>query len=208
MLTPILSYSLKNNLKYTITIIVCLALFFDFLCPMARQFINLPNFAGYFSCSFISGYLLYYVIGFLLVTQSIKIRKGFLFLIVILSGLSIGLLTILISLKMNRNFYYLQNFNSPLVLIYSIALFLLIKECFQNSNKEKEFIIRISDISLGMYLVHFFFRDLYMNLIKNGLLNEWVYLILSPVLVFVSSFLLVFLFRKNKKYGNLLLGIK
>lgn len=208
MITPILSYSLKNNPKYTLTVIICLAFFFDFVWSVASNFVSLPKFAGYFSCSFISGYLLYYVLGYFLVNRMIIIRKSILLLVVILSGFSIGLLTILISIKQNRNFYYLQNFNSPLVLVYSISLFLLLRELFQKSDKGNCFIKLLSDFSLGIYLVHFFFRDLYMNLIKNDLVNEWVYFIMSPALVFISSFILVFLLDKNKKIGKLLLGLK
>ena len=205
-LTPIIKYAIDNNPKYTFFLILFIVLFYNFFEPLISVFVNIPKFSSYMRIDILSGYLLYYVLGYYLSNYTIKISNKSLIFVMTFCVFLISFLTIFLSTKRKMNISFFQDFNSIFVLFYSWSLFIFIKNIFLESNPNR-ILCKLSKISFGIYLVHFLFRDLFKILIQKDLISEFTYLTLSPIFVFMCSLIFCVLVSKFKNISKYLIGI-
>ncbi len=106
-------------------------------------------------------------------------------------------------LQHNMNYFFIQN-SSFLVLIFSVALFLV----FEKIQFQSIFVNNISKLMFGVYLSHApilkFFLPEYIrktNLINSGV-NFYIYLFIAPIIVFLFFTLIEYI--RLKLFSNLL----
>lgn len=149
-----------------------------------------------------SSYTGYFVLGYYLHRYDLKIKIRKIIYILAIVGLTFTIIgTTMWSLKTNQLENGLYNYLLPNILCMSIAVFLIVKYHFYQK-KAKAFersriIGKISQLSLGMYLIH----DFFIIYIENTFLDRIVLypsigIPLLTVIVFLMSFLVVYCINK------------
>lgn len=107
---------------------------------------------------------------------------------------------------------YLESYFGPTVLMSSLGLFNLVMHYDFQILKPKitNLVIKFSNLSFGVFLVHGIILDLLFHKTKinpygNVALNLWLFLALSISIIFVGSYIVSFVIEKNK-FGRILLG--
>ena len=89
--------------------------------------------------------------------------------------------------------------NVPLYCVYSIAIFLLIKSFIE---KRKYFYKKIISFyngsTFGVYLMHWYFIDLFLYLTKKKYYENFVYRLFGGIILFLTVGIVVKLMQKNK----------
>lgn len=93
-------------------------------------------------------YIGYYMLGYLLKNSSTKISSTILFIIYLISGLLISILSYYTAKDFNSLYFY--SYLSPFVVISSISIYIL----FQQIRYRENILSRISHLTFGIYLIH------------------------------------------------------
>ncbi len=171
-----------------------------------------PSQAAFLSIAFIknigflSGYLGYFILGFVLFNKDISINKGVCLFIAFFMAIFISIGTKAIS---EYNGFYTESFKSYksiFVCLISIMIFIVLKD-FKNSNKYFKALINIlSPISYGVYLCHNIFLDV---INYFGVRNYTILQVsLSFILVSFISIFTIFVFSRTKGLSFLFNGSK
>lgn len=158
--TPILRkiVSDKKTLEYSLIIwfIFVLCSNFLFLLPYIGEPIH--NFLNNFKMSVALEYSGYYCLGYYLHNYDLKKKiTGIIYSLGILSVLITAFLTVFMSLKADRTFSNFLDYLMPNTMFSSVALFLFVKNIYQNktfSTRKQSIITNLSKYSFGIYLCH------------------------------------------------------
>ena len=209
LLRPITEKKDKNLLLYLLIIwFVMFGIFpfISFIVPRTKNFIDLMIITK-LHFSFPLEFLGYFILGYYL-HNYINIKRNFL---IVLALLSCSLITALGDMKYSmpgKASFFLDSF-CPFVIITAISIFLLIKnKCLQIKQTNKV-ILKLSNLTLGFYLIHPFFIRIVEKLnlfgVINSMLSDNNFFTIPILFVVVSicSFLFVHILSKIpiiKKY--------
>jgi surface polysaccharide O-acyltransferase-like enzyme len=156
----------------------------------------------------ISGFIGYFVLGFLLGKKDVSTKTFIILCILYLSLVCVTVIgTYYLTMKNEGVFSeYLYSYLAPNTVLAAGSCFLLIKYLATNStllqsNSISKIIKTISACSFGIYLVH----TVFLSLLKNGYLgfqlsafsgNPLLYVPLTSFIVFTLSFFIIFIIKK------------
>lgn len=165
------------------------------ILPLLKNYFGLKN---QIDMSYATGYIGYFVLGYLLGTREYFVwHAAVCVVVIIVSTFITGCLTY--NLTLANEGVLVGDFTavlSPSVIVASVALFILIKylvvECSRFlSRKIYDFVISLSNTSFGIYLVHVMVMDLvvsyygqYFGVDFEGLI--WVIPLLSLIIILIS----------------------
>ena len=89
----------------------------------------------------------------------------------------------------------------------AIFVFIAVKQKSLRINSNNNFIECIAGVSLGVYLLHFFVRDLFMMLYWNYIRVDWLYMIFEPFAVGTVTIVIVVLLSRIKFVKKFLFSI-
>lgn len=134
-------------------------------------------------------YLGYFVAGYTLGKIEINIPKNTLLIIYILTSLSIAILSYL-TMKYHRNNQYFYQASSPTVVLASLSFFVWMTKL---KISENNFLVRISGLTLGIYLTHAIILELFQKYdmqLYGATTNPIFKIILNSLTVFICALLI------------------
>ena len=209
---PIL-YLIKDNiniLKY----VLCIGFVFIFIIPEIIYVINdfgTPNIVkvadalnyilNNMSVMIIGKYSFYFLLGYYIDLTNYDLRmKQYIYLFGFLGVLSTIILTQISSCMIGcAKATYFDNFTVG-ILVESIAIFVLFKDYIKKNN----IIITISKSSMGIYLVHVLFIEIFLKNFDKYFLNiNPIFSIpVLAIIIYIASFIVAFLLRKIPVIGQ------
>ena len=207
LLRPIIEKKDKNLLLYLLVIWFVMASiipFIKFIFPSTEKFFNVTinNLNLYFPLS----YLGYFVLGYYL-HNYVNIKKNFLIILTLLCCLMISVFGDIYYSSTQKQSFFLNTL-SPFVIITAISIFLLLKnKCLKI--KQNNTILQLSNLTLGVYLIHPFFIRIAekLNLFNKIYIllndNNFFTILIIFIAVNICSFFSVYLLKKIpiiKKY--------
>jgi len=167
--------------------------------PLLKSTFNII--LSYADFKFVLGNVGYFVAGHYLAQYAINHQKRlFLYALGVLGFLATFLLTQCLSEQTGFGDITFYQYNSPTVVLQSIAVFVFFQSIFSNRNyspKLLQIISVLSSCSFGMYLVHPFILAFFIQMnIYAYLSNPFTTIPLFALLVFVCSFLITLLLRR------------
>lgn len=213
LLIPVLRLFVKIENRKFIYYLIILSLIFVFI-PRFLDLIFAPKLISKFFKKFIIfqniGYIAYFLIGWSFL-NNIKSAKKYLPVFALVSSLSF-LLIFMGASYIPQKYYpsytiFYDNEALP-VFVYSVSLFytlyILVNKFINNFNdKIKNFICNCSSLTLGVYLVHVVFLQLYSNYF-SVVLNKFLYIPICFFAITFSSFALTYILSKIKYVNKLI----
>lgn len=208
--TPILRLFVKReNINYVVYFIILAAIFqllsvttdlFPFMhIKFTKYVLNM------FQLSFVSGFTIYYLSGWLIKNFSENLNRHKLILFL---TFSINLLLIILGAQFLtkpyfRAYNYFYNYLGIFVFLYSFSFFIILKNLivkFKNvfSEKIKNFIFLLSNLSFGVYLVHVIFLNTIEKHINSLSINFIIKIIVCYFVSLLISYLSCYLLSKIK----------
>ena len=204
ILSPLLNKLVINlKEKKDIYYYVILMIIFIGILPTLSEFkiFRHLEFLNNFNLGFFSGYISYFVLGYLLDNYDFNKKEYQLInTLGILSILLISVGTIFLSIRYNSFTSILFEYESFPVMLYSIFIFVTSKKLFtkiEYTPKQEKQIIRLSSLTFGIYLIHLFFINMllvYYDTPMNSLLNN--YPLTTTIIITLLVFLLSLLYSK------------
>lgn len=160
------------------------------------KFFRHLKFLNNFNLGFFSGYIGYFVLGYLVDNYEFNNKEYKLIKISGILGLLISCLgTIFLSLRYKTFNSILFEYESFPVMLYSVFIFIFFKKFFKNikyPEKKEKMIIKLSYLTFGIYLIHLLFINIfisYNHTIVNELLiyQPFTTTILFTIVVFILS---------------------
>ena len=153
------------------------------------------------------GYMGYFVLGKYLYDyiKSHDLRKYNIPLIIcMIIFCAIGVyLNYTYSLRYNRFYNSYFAYRTPYIMIPSLAFFTLIISNYQKDSVSK-YIMKLSDLSLGVYLFHGIFLDITKKVFDYPSIDSWFGIPLFTVIIFICSVLAVSLMKKTKLLSKII----
>ena len=180
------SNNVVKTILLTIWIILSLA---SMLNPYIAKFFTIFSYIGYF----IIGKYLYDFI------KKYDLRKYSLTLIIIMIicySISIWM-NYSLSISLNQFYNLFFAYRTPFIMISSFALYILIISNYQKDNLNKLF-IGLSDLSLGVYLIHGIFLDITVKEFIYSSINSLIGIPIFTIIIFILSALSIKLIKKIK----------
>ena len=180
------SNNVVKTILLTIWIILSLA---SMLNPYIAIFFTIFSYVGYF----IIGKYLYNFI------KKHDLRKYSLTLIIIMIicySISIWM-NYSLSINLNQFYNLFFAYRTPFIMISSFALYILIISNYQKDNLNKLF-IGLSDLSLGVYLIHGIFLDITVKEFIYSSINSLIGIPIFTIIIFILSTLSIKLIKKIK----------
>ena len=219
-ITPILRLFVNIKNKSYIYYFLILTIIFNFAPPFIDFIFHhtelLKKFMRMFQINMVTGLIGYYLLGWILNKDwaAINKYKNFLYLLGIISVVGIFLGTELYTSHYSNTYKILyENSNLP-VFLYSISLFVLIKNIVTKRenkipNNVKTFISKLAQLSFGVYLIHPSFLELTRSIIKHHLTfsnNQYpfLYISLEFFMTITMSFIAVYILSKIKYLNKLI----
>lgn len=157
--------------------------------PYVAKFFTIFSYIGYF----IIGKYLYDFI------KKFDLRKYNLTLIIIMImcfTFSI-VMNYSLSIKLNQFYNMFFAYRTPFIMLSSFALYTLIISNYQKDYLNK-LIIGLSDLSLGVYLIHGIFLDVTVKTFIYSSFNSLIGLPIFTIIIFILSIISVFIMKKIK----------
>ena len=149
----------------------------------------------------IFSYIGYFIIGKYLYDfiKKYDFRKYNLTLIIIMIICYLFSIIMNYSLSMNLNKFYNMFFayRTPFIMFSSFALFTLIISNYKKDGLNK-FITTLSDLSLGVYLIHGIFLDVTVKVFIYGTINSVIGIPIFTVIIFALSVFFTYIMKKIK----------
>lgn len=192
ILRPIAAKKDKNLLLYLLIIwfvITSVIPFITFIFPQTTNFFN-KIINGKLNLYFPSSFLGYFVLGYYL-HNFVNIKNKVLIIMILLFSLSVIVLgEIKYSIPGTETFLF-KSF-SPFVIITAISIFLFIKNKCLQTVQENKIITKLSNLTLGVYLIHPIFIRLSEKLglfgIIDNLLHDSNFIAIPIMFVVISGF--------------------
>lgn len=181
LVIPIIHCFMKQG-NNNIIILTLILMIFDILVPAISKYIAIG-----FELPF-DGYLVYVCFGGMI--AKCKVYKKWKSLSLIAIAISIAYLCINVGKE-------LFVFKHPIVCIMAMGIFLIISQSDFKSNK---IIVEIAKCSWGIYLIHPFFMNIALKVLKIDLLSGMLYikLIIFAMVLYVISLFVTYVLRKIK----------
>lgn len=162
ILSPILKKlvdALSENLMgYLLTVWFCVSSLFPTLAALLpKPFQNLFIFHSQYHLNVMTGYVGYFILGYVLFKLDKPFSKGLLTAIIIVDTLLISVGTWFKTLEVGQYSEVFKSYSKVFTLILSVALFLLVKELFRKrplSRGSSTLVNLLSSASFGVYLLH------------------------------------------------------
>ncbi|WP_338631123.1 acyltransferase [Clostridium baratii] len=208
LILPVIDGFITNSNDKIIDYILLLWLIFSCIIPFINNFIPKVKLEYYADLNVLGGYLGYYILGYRLANIKRNFNEKKLMLIFSISCCFTFLAGVFYQNTIGYKDVFFQSFLTPNVIIMSATIFLFFKQLNNRFIiKYKKTIADISKLSFGIYLVHFLFKDLFIFLFEKYNINSYVYLIISPIVVFILSYILVKIISKTR-ISKILIGVK
>ena len=170
----------------TLWIILSLA---SMLNPYVAKFFTIFSYIGYF----IIGKYLYDFI------KKIDLRKynvSFILIMIICFSISIWM-NYSLSIRLNQFYNLFFAYRTPFIMINSFALYALIISNYKKDSLNK-FVTGLSDLSLGVYLIHGIFLDITVKVFIYSSINSLIGIPIFTVIIFILSIISTFIIKKIK----------
>lgn len=166
--------------KQNIMFLTGLLFFFNILCPAINSFLPIGIEFPF------DGYLVYVCFGGMVAKCNIEKKWKY------ISGIVIVLSILYLFVNVGKELFV---FKHPVVCLMAMAVFLLIS---QAEVKENRAIIGIAPCTWGIYLIHPFFMNMALKVLKIDLLSGLLYvkLLMFAVVLFVISLVTTYILRK------------
>lgn len=201
LITPLLRQI--TNSKRMMQYFILLSFLFFYCGNMLKILPHVGKYFEYFlettRLDFIGGYTCCFVLGYYLRRYDLSSKKrNVIYLFGILSLLFTIIGTYYMSLHRGEATEFFYNNMFPNVVLMAAAWFVLFKYTVKNaSQRKKRIVYRISEYSLGMYLVHIFFVKVISKTPLNTLsYPAFISVPVGAVIVFVLSYISVWLIKK------------
>ncbi len=205
LITPILKTFVKKSNEKIILYFITLAVIIQFTIPLCNLLINqitgttnlLQNFFSKFQLGFVGQYTAYYLLGWYITNINIKKKHRNLLYALGVVGLLITILgpQLLINdtNKIYNNFYSDTSIN---VMCYSVGVFAFFFYSLSNKKykRNSSFIMTLSNLTFGVYLIHPYILYLLGKFINTG--NALTQVPLNWITATIISFIIVFLMSK------------
>ncbi len=191
IIQPLLKIILeKSNKKIKIVLLILWLLF-------STISIKISFIANYFT---IFCYIGYFIIGnylykYIKKNELKKYTLPLSILIVISYGISI-LLNYMFSRRYNMFYNLFFAYRTPFIIIATFSFFTIIVS--NNNKKISNFIISLSDLSFGVYLIHGIFLDITVKSFIYGSINSLIGIPLFFIIILISSLVSVVILKKIK----------
>lgn len=155
----------------------------------------------------LSGYAAYFIAGYYF--SHFALEKKTKLLLKIAGGVSLIatiVLTAVFSIKGNKPTELFYQYIYPTTMFEAYALFLIVKDYFENKAvvKSADFIVKISKLTFGIYLVHEFFNLIFGKIgFSVDIISPIVMIPLRSIITFILSLLVILVVSKIpvlKKY--------
>ena len=204
IVTPIIKVFVNNAKKQEILYYLTLVFILNITIPYLMQFNILNNISMLIyklHIDIVLGYVGYYVAGYYIKNFTISKKESILIYILGIIGLLFTVIASQIqSIKVGYGYQPFYGYLSPNVALTTIAVFLLFKNCVSKikfSDKLTKIITTISSCTLGIYLVHTIFNQLFIMLdIVPSKFNEIIAVPLITTIIFVLSFGVIWIIKK------------
>lgn len=179
LVIPVIHCFMKQGNKNIISLTIIL-LFFSIIIPAISKYIAIG-----FELPF-DGYLVYVCFGGMI--AKCKVDRKWKSISFIAIAISIAYLFV----NVGKEFFV---FKHPIVCMMAMGIFLLISQADIKSNK---MILAIAKCSWGIYLIHPFFMNIALKVMKINLLSGMIYikLFLFAMVLFVISLIVTYILRK------------
>ena len=170
----------------TLWIILSLA---SMINPYVAKFFTIFSYIGYF----IIGKYLYDFI------KKIDLRKynvSFILIMIICFSISIWM-NYSLSIRLNQFYNLFFAYRTPFIMISSFALYTLIISNYRKDSLNK-FVTGLSDLSLGVYLIHGIFLDVTVKVFIYSSINSLIGIPIFTIIIFVLSIISTFIIKKIK----------
>ena len=198
LITPILRKFVKKKNKKIVAYFIILSLLFQFTKPIITLLFNgidlINNASSTYkyvlenlNLNFLGGLTTYFLAGWFLANTNFSRRNN---TTLYISG-AIALISIILLAQIFPDQYNLVYSNSGLlVFFYSISIFLLVKNLCLERKSSNCFIIGLSNLSFGVYLVHIFILAILAYIIPNNPLFIPVIFLITIIASFIISYVM------------------
>lgn len=202
MIVPFLQKITKD--KKLMQYFLLLNLIFSFLLPLILKLPYMSALSSSIDDMFLYfplGYSGYFVAGYYFNTVKIKKKiKVCIYIAGIVSAILIVLLTSVSSIKENTYVESFHDYLTPLILLFSVGLFLFFKEEVSKISfreNTQNIIVKISGLTFTVYLVHQLIITVLQNFGMYKMLSQPIYAVpIISVIVFACSLLIAFVISK------------
>lgn len=216
LITPILrKFVQKENINIIYYFIIlslifsCLPITLDGLFSHSN---SISKFSNLFSMNFVTGLTIYYLTGWLIKYDFLKIQKYkiFLYYACIVSLILILLFTQYRTTTTFKAYNYFYSKSNILVFIYSVALFIACKNYFfqkiqKFTEKTKNVFIKLSRLTFGVYLVHVCILNLLIKIVKSLSMPSFIFeIIILYTGTVILSFIICYIMSKMKYLNKLI----
>lgn len=197
--TPIITWFINDTKKKYVDYYLLLCLLNSFILPFIS---NLTNIKLKFSIPLTDTYVFYFILGYYLHNNLFYIKKlKLIYLLGLISTIGLIIATTITSYSTHKLCTYYTSNDSPTVLIQSIAVFLLVKNCKLHNLTTRlnlgNIIQKLSQATFGIYLIHIIFlftlKDILIGYYK---VNSIYFVLISIPTTFIISNISVLLLRK------------
>ena len=206
LITPLLNRFINED--KLVNYFLVLWFIFSLIYSMLDHYIVRISFADYLNLNLCGGYAGYYVLGYKLSKMQMPRKKT------IVCGIVGGWCSTFIAVsfisRIIGNDMYFQNFMSPFIAFFSGYLFLLFRYGDGALSKMKvlnKITVKISELSLGVYLIHFILRDVVSKMFEMTIGHSYIYIIVSPLLVLMASIGITTILSKTKIINRYIISI-
>jgi surface polysaccharide O-acyltransferase-like enzyme len=170
-------------------------------------------FLSMFNASIASLFTLFSYIGFFIIGKYLyefvkenDLRKYnfYIILLIIMCFMASIYLNFKASIKFDMFYNLFFAYRTPFIIIASILFFILIFNMFSNKEKINKIISTLSDLSLGVYLIHGIFLDITCQIFNYSLINPIIGIPIFTIIICLCSSLCVYLLRKIKLFKYIL----
>lgn len=179
----------NNIIKISLLIIWFLLSLASMLNPYVAKFFTIFSYIGYF----IIGKYLYDFI------KKFDLRKYSLSLILIMIfcySISIWM-NYSLSISLNQFYNLFFAYRTPFIMISSFALYVLIISNYRKDSLNK-LVTGLSDLSLGVYLIHGIFLDVTVKVFIYNSINSIIGIPIFTIIIFILSVISTFILKKIK----------
>ena len=170
----------------TVWIILSLA---SMINPYVAKFFTIFSYIGYF----IIGKYLY---DFIKKYDLRKYNISLVLIMIICFSISIWM-NYSLSIKLNQFYNLFFAYRTPFIMISSFALYVLIISNYRKDSLNK-FVTGLSDLSLGVYLIHGIFLDVTVKVFIYSSINSLIGIPIFTLIIFVLSIISTFIIKKIK----------
>lgn len=179
----------NNTVKIVLLIIWIIFSLSSMLNPYIAKFFTIFSYIGYF----IIGKYLY---DFIKKFDLRKYNLSLVLIMIICYSISIWM-NYSLSINLNQFYNLFFAYRTPFIMINSFALYVLIISNYRKDSLNK-FVTGLSDLSLGVYLIHGIFLDVTVKVFIYSSINSLIGIPIFTVIIFVLSIICTYIIKKIK----------